>query len=132
MAVEAIHQIVELLFTDVGRRAATKVSKAKLAALKSPRAAVAFKLLDECVEIEFNLTGVLVCIDFEVTKLAALTTEWDVEISQVDPRCAALVKRLDRIRKRIPVSIAKTADSWRQNNTDFVLVGYSVETWWES
>src|SRR6185295_14068886 len=80
MSVETVNQVVELLFADVGRRAAAKVSKSQLSSLKSAGAAVAFHLLDESIEIDANLFGVLVCIDFEIAKLATLAAKRNVQI----------------------------------------------------
>ena len=48
--------------------------------LKSRHAAVEFVLFDQRVEIDFDLRGVLVGIDFEVTEEAALTAERNVNI----------------------------------------------------
>ena len=98
MAVEAVNKVVELLFADVRRRTATKVSKAELPALQSACAAVAFNLLNECVEIKFNLAGIFVRIDFEVAKLAALAAERDVQVKTERVLGAGrLIQRLNRV-----------------------------------
>src|SRR5688500_19810899 len=75
MSVEAVDEVVQLLLADVRRRTATKVGEAQLAALKSMCAAIALHLFDEGVQIELNLAGILVRINFEVTKLAAFATD---------------------------------------------------------
>src|ERR1044072_2248960 len=71
---------MQLLFADVRRRAAAEVCKAQLPSLQCGRAAVDFHLFDEGVEISANLISVLVRVDFEVAKLAALATKRNVEI----------------------------------------------------
>src|SRR6266487_5898542 len=98
MAVEAVNQVVELLFADVRRRTATEISKAELPALQGACAAVAFNLLDECVEIKFNLAGIFVRIDFEVAKLTALAAERDVKVkTERVLSTGRLIQRLNRV-----------------------------------
>ncbi len=98
MPVETFDQITELLFADVRRRAAAEVSEPKLPALKSVRAAVDFILLDQRVQVSLNLRGVLVGVDFEVTKLAPLTAERDVNV-EAERLIGARrpIQRLDRV-----------------------------------
>src|SRR5258705_7571200 len=80
MSVKAIDQIVELFFADIRGRAATEVGETKLAPLKCACSAVALSFLDQGIEIEFDFAGVLVCVDFEVAKLATLAAERYVQV----------------------------------------------------
>jgi len=75
MAVQTIYQIMQLLFTYIGRRTTPEIYEAKLPALKGACATVEFRLFDESIEIEFDLRGVLVRIDFEIAKFATLAAE---------------------------------------------------------
>src|SRR6266508_4561257 len=75
MAVQTIYQIMQLLFTYIGRSTTPEICEADLPALKAARATVEFSLFDESIEIEFDLRGVLVSIDFEIAKLATLAAE---------------------------------------------------------
>ena len=117
MTIESFDQVVKLLFADVRRRAAAEVSKPQLPALKGAGAAVNLILLDQRVEIDLDLGGVLVGVDFEVTELAALAAKRNVEVK---PERLVVRAGAHRARQsppvRIPVSTARTADSSRQNN----------------
>src|SRR5262249_29492865 len=56
------------------------ISKSELASLKSRCVAVELILFDQGVEVDLNLGSVLVGIDLEITKLATLATERNVNI----------------------------------------------------
>src|SRR6185503_6813828 len=97
--VQTFDEIMELLLADVRRRAAAKINKPELAALERIRAAVELILFDQRIEIAFDLRGVFVGIDFVITKLAPLATEWNVQIKPervFDTR--RLVERLNGLR----------------------------------
>src|SRR6185436_7371253 len=80
VTIETIDEVTQLLVADVRRRAATEVRKAKLASCKRGHATVKLVLLDQRVEIRLDLGGVLVRVDFEVTKVTALATERNVDV----------------------------------------------------
>src|ERR1051325_9686643 len=80
VTIKSIDEIAQLPLADVRRRAAAEVREAQLAALKSGHAAVELVLFDQRIEIDLDLRGVLVGVDFEVTEEAALTAERDVNI----------------------------------------------------
>src|SRR5258708_3993814 len=80
MTIQTIDQVVQLLFADVRRCAATEVSKAELPPLKGRRATKQLHLFDQSVEIDLNLVGIFVRVDFEIAKLAALAAERNVEV----------------------------------------------------
>ena len=76
--------------------------------LKRGRAAVEFVLFDQRVEIDLNLGGVLVGVDFEVTELAALAAERNVNIKAeriVDAR--RLVERRDGLANKLRFPLRK-------------------------
>src|SRR6185369_8620091 len=80
VTIQTIDEITQLLLTDVRRRAAAEVCKAKLPALKSRHATVELVLFDQRVEIDLDLGSVLVCVDFEVAKQAALPAEGNMNV----------------------------------------------------
>src|SRR5678816_3409343 len=80
MLVQTIDEITQLLLTDVRRRAATKISKAKLPSLKPEAAAVELVLFDQCVEVNLDLRRVLIGVDFEVTEQTALAAKRNVDV----------------------------------------------------
>src|SRR5688572_24806072 len=71
---------MKLLLADVRRRAPAEVSKFQLPPLKRARPAIQFVFLYQRVQVDLNIRGVLVRVDFEIAKLAALATERNVDI----------------------------------------------------
>src|SRR4030095_213858 len=65
VTIEALDKVMKLFFADVRRRAASKISKTELPALKSARAAVDLVLFDQCVQIALDLGRVLIGIYLE-------------------------------------------------------------------
>src|SRR4030095_3324487 len=64
--------------------------------VKGTPATIEFGFLDQSVEIDFDFGGVLVGVDFEITKLAALATERYMKVETewiFSARC--LIERLD-------------------------------------
>src|SRR5689334_14092870 len=80
VTIETIDEITQLLLADVRRRATAEVSEAKLASFERRRATVKLVLFDQRVEIDLDLGGVLIRVDFEVTEMTALAAERDVDI----------------------------------------------------
>src|SRR5690242_9237485 len=80
VTIESLDEITQLPLADVRRSAAAKVREAQLTTLKSRPAAVELVLFDQRVKIDFDLGGVLVGVDFEITEQAALAAERDVNI----------------------------------------------------
>ena len=102
VTIETIDQIMQLLFADVRRRAAAEVSEPELPPLKSGHAAVDFILFDQRVEIDLDLGCVLVRVDFEVTEVAALAAERDVNVkTERIFNARRLVERLEGVSHKL-------------------------------
>src|SRR5687767_14509395 len=71
---------MQLLFANVRGRAAAEVSKSQLPPLKRGRTAIQFVFLYQRVEVDLDLGRVLVRVDFEIAKLAALATERNMDV----------------------------------------------------
>src|SRR3569832_446809 len=80
VTIQTIDEITQLFLTDVRRRAAAEVGKAKLTALKRRHATVELVLFDQRVEVHLDLRRVLVCVDFEVTEQTAFPAKRDVNV----------------------------------------------------
>ena len=78
MTIETFDEVMQLLLTDVGRCATTKICKSQLTPLEGARTRVELCLFNQSIDVLLDLTGVLVCVDFEITKLASFTAKWDV------------------------------------------------------
>ena len=77
---EPLHQAAQLVGAEVRRRAAAEVDVFEPPAADDGFLAVDFDFLDEGVDVGFHVAGVLVGVDAEVTELAALPAERDVEV----------------------------------------------------
>ena len=72
--------MLELPFTNVRRRAPTKICKPQFPTLEGSCARVTLRFLNQSIQVNFDLAGVLIGVDFEITKLAALATKWNMQI----------------------------------------------------
>src|SRR6185369_7436958 len=100
--IQSIDEIAQLFLADVRRRAATEICEPELPPCKGRHAAVKFVLFDQRVEIDLDLGGVLVSVDLEITEVAALPAEGNMNIETqriVDSR--RLVERVDYFRKKL-------------------------------
>src|ERR1043165_3649519 len=100
--IQTLDEITQLPVADVRRSAAAELNETKSPSLKRSGAAVEFVLLDQRVEIDLDLGSVLVGVDLEVTKQAALAAERNVQIQTewiVDAR--PLRERIERLRHKL-------------------------------
>src|ERR1041384_429043 len=80
VTIETIDEITQLLLANVRWRATAEVSEAKLTSCKRRHATVKLVLFDQRVEIDFDLGGVLIGVDFEVTEVTTLAAEGNVYV----------------------------------------------------
>ena len=71
---------MQLFIANVRRSAAAEIRKSKLSSLEGARPAVQFVFFNQGVEVDLDLGSILVRVDFEITKLAALPTERNVDV----------------------------------------------------
>src|SRR5262249_5391283 len=77
---QASHEAVELRGAQIRWRAAAEVDVVERPASDAGPGRQQFYLLQDGIEIDFDVLGVLVGVDAEVTELAALPAEWDVQV----------------------------------------------------
>ena len=69
---------------------------------------ITLSFLNQSIQVNFDLAGVLVGVDFEVTKLAALATKWNMQIeAEWIHLCELVGLVLQLLRQRSPASIVK-------------------------
>src|SRR5215216_6457952 len=96
MPIESFNKAIKLFLAYIRRRAASEVCEPELPTLKSARATIDFILFNESLEVKLYLGRVLVRVDFEIAKLAALSAERNMYVETkriVSTR--RLIERLD-------------------------------------
>ena len=114
---QPLDQAARAARAEVRRRAAAEVDEVQRPAADDRQLAVQLDFLDQGVEIDLDIAGVLVGVDAEVAELAALAAKRNVQVKperRAGPRRRFQGRRGVGQMRRLPEP--RTADSWQRSS----------------
>src|SRR6267378_312527 len=92
--------MAKLVLREIRRRAAAEINEVRLAATDEFFSGVDFQFGEQRVEVAAHSGGILVRIDLEVAEMAALPTEWNVDVEAEGSRASSVESRGQAAQRR--------------------------------